>query len=343
MHLHLAPWYTNASTLLSELDASDVARGVLYAVYPAVDFGGPDPNEQVSGIALDSNKRVVGFASLNTTGDWTDDQFRDTELGRLSQSLAQDEFVGAKLAPPHTCLELDGDIMMDVTATVAASPSRVLAIHVGTTPFCGPLGEAVGIRTCCQREYVDPTLLEPLFSAYSNVTFILLHSGFDFLPPGDALNYNGSLVDAAIAMALSHPNVFLEISALHAQDMDGTFRYPGGDEVVGRIANAGLASRMMWASDANHVQGTMALNLMSAIDAMVMAGLTDEERCASLSGISRSMFWSEAGTGDDITAATPSMQSPSAAPSTTSGAATVPIFASAVVLLSAGVGLVVGL
>jgi len=46
--------------------------------------------------------------------------------------------------------------MDDVVATVAGSDKRVLAIHIGTTPFCGPLGEQFGVKCNCAEEYVNP-------------------------------------------------------------------------------------------------------------------------------------------------------------------------------------------
>lgn len=162
MHLHLAPWLSDAGELLAELDTSGVDRGVLYAVYGPVAFPVQrDPNEHVSEIALESGGRIYGLASLNTTHpQWDEDggTVRDAELDRLVTYMSRPEFVGAKLAPPHTCLQLDGGRMEDVVRTVAESPTvrrRVVAVHVGTTPFCGPIGAAVGLEVSERRSAFD--------------------------------------------------------------------------------------------------------------------------------------------------------------------------------------------
>lgn len=179
-HLHLATWFSTAGPLVAEFDQSGVSRGIMYSVYGPTNPFGTDPNDDVSEISLGSDGRIVGLASLNTTGVW--EETRDTELNRLANALARDEFVGTKLAPPHTCLRLDGDIMREVVDTVAASPSPAIAIHSGTTPFCGPFGDIIlGQRGCCDPEYVNPAFLEPLIQDYPEVSFVLLHIGSDFL------------------------------------------------------------------------------------------------------------------------------------------------------------------
>ena len=175
MHLHLAQWFQSADGLLAEMDRSLVDRGILYAVYPpgSITFPGtPDPNEQVSEMARNSRGRLFGLASCNTTHDSWDENTREQELTRLRTYLDRPEFVGAKVAPPHTCLPLDGQRMSDVARTVSESTTPVLAVHVGTTPFCGPLGAMIGLQACCAREYVSPSLLAPLVEQYAETTFM---------------------------------------------------------------------------------------------------------------------------------------------------------------------------
>jgi hypothetical protein len=51
--------------------------------------------------------------------------------------------------------------MRDIVNTASVSPSPVLFIHIGTTPFCGAMGAAkLGRPGCCREEFVDPTYLE---------------------------------------------------------------------------------------------------------------------------------------------------------------------------------------
>lgn len=323
MHLHLAPWFQTVDDLLNELDGALVDRGILYAVYPPLTFPGTrDANEQVSEMALGSDGRIVGLASCNTThSDWN--ATRDAELQRLAEYLDRPEFVGGKLAPPHTCLRLDGERIADVVRTISASTTPVLAIHVGTTPFCGPIGAAVGLEACCSREYVAPSLLTGLIEEYPETTFILLHAGHDFLPAGDVNYYNGTLVDESIQLAQDYPNVYLEISAMHAEtvpDEEDDFKYPGGQEEIRRMVEAGVVDKIIWASDGNHIQGALVEVMKESFEDMIAAGMTDKERCMSLSGRSRMIF----GMDDDAAGTTdgnPPSSTPIPAPTPTTSAA----------------------
>lgn len=220
-------------------------------------------------------------------------------------SFSMTQFVGAKLAAPHTCLPLSSTLFTEVVRTVSQSSKRVLAIHTGTTPFCGALGKMFGINACCSPEYVNPLFLNNTVSTYANTSFVLLHSGFDFLPPDDENYYNGSLVDASIELALLHENVYLEISALHAQTSNGTDKYPGADEALIKISNAGLSHRVIWASDGNHNEGSVLLNLQRGIESMIQANFTDEERCLALTENPMNVFNLELPTEGNV--ADPSM------------------------------------
>lgn len=293
MHLHLSFWYTTVDSLLEEMDNTLIDRGVLYAVYPPLLFPGTrDANDVVSEMVLDSGGRIAGFASLNTTHpDWN--ATRDEELGRLSQYLDRPEFVGAKLAPPHTCLPLKGERIEDVVATVAASSTPLLAIHVGTTPYCGPIGKAIGFEACCSRDYVSPALLTDLVDRYPDVTFILLHAGHDFLPMGDPYFYNGTMVGESIKLTQDYGNVYLEISAMHAEnepEKEDDFKYPGGDDAIKKIVGAGLANKIIWGSDDNHNQGSLGEATKESFEGMVQAGMTDDERCMAINGLSKDLF-----------------------------------------------------
>lgn len=61
---------------------------------------------------------------------------RGTRL--LAVLLGRPEFVGAKLAPPHTCLPMFGDRIEDVVKAVAASSTPILGPSMwGRRPFVG--------------------------------------------------------------------------------------------------------------------------------------------------------------------------------------------------------------
>lgn len=164
MHLHPSN-YSTVDPILSDLDMAGVSRGILYAVYAANNTFLPDANMQVSQLINASDGRLYGLASLDTSGDW--ETTGKDELARLSQALQEPGFLGLKLAPPHTCLELNGTIIKDVIQTLSESSKPVVGIHTGTTPFCGEFGEQVlGYRVSHA----------PLSLWFSSV-YLLWHSG----------------------------------------------------------------------------------------------------------------------------------------------------------------------
>lgn len=140
MHLHPSN-YTTVDPLIAQMDAAGISRGILYAVYASNNTILPDANTQVDGMLQESNGRMYGLASLDTSGDWGES--RDAEIQRLLEYLNKPEFVGTKLAPPHTCLELNGTILPDIVQAVSISSKPIVAIHTGTTPFCGIFGEII--------------------------------------------------------------------------------------------------------------------------------------------------------------------------------------------------------
>lgn len=140
MHLHPSN-YTTVDPLLLQMDEAGISRGILYAVYASNNSFLPDANTQVEGMIQDSDGRMYGLASVDTSGDWN--ETRDFQLGRLLEYLEKPKFVGTKLAPPHTCLELNGTILPDIIQAVSISSIPVVGIHIGTTPFCGPFGELI--------------------------------------------------------------------------------------------------------------------------------------------------------------------------------------------------------
>ena len=77
------------------------------------------------------------LALLNTIhDDWAD--HREDEMERLRIFLENKETLGCKLTPLHTCLP--------VVETVAQSRKRLLAFHISTMPFYGPMGKQIGME-----------------------------------------------------------------------------------------------------------------------------------------------------------------------------------------------------
>jgi hypothetical protein len=251
-----------------------------------------DVNTHTATIAQQSNGRIYALASLNTTHDnWTD--HREFEMQRLRDGLKRGCVLGTKLAPPNTCLPLNGTIMGDVLEVVGESEQKLVAIHIGTTPFCGPIGKRFGIECNCGEECVDPALLIPKIEAYSDVTFALLHGGHEFLPAEvgrEGHYYDFRFADKCIAMARKYDNVYISISAIFAQHPNGTLKYPGGFEAVRKMKEAGITHKVFWGSDASFVQGQIRPVLLTAIKAMIDAGWTPEERAWTLRGCTRHVF-----------------------------------------------------
>jgi predicted TIM-barrel fold metal-dependent hydrolase len=249
-----------------------------------------DMNTYTHTIAAQSEGHVYSLASLNTTHDVWEDH-RESEMEHLATFLTKSEVLGVKIAPPHTCLPLQSPAMDDVVEVVSkATRAKVIAIHIGTTPFCGPLGEQFNIVTCCGREYVDPELLVPKIKAHPDITFVLLHAGHEFLPPESPFYYNFEFVDKSIALAAEYPNVWISLSAMFAQNPDKSFKYPGGLENAKKFKQAGVLHKLLWGSDASYVQGQIREALLESIKAMVWAGFSPSERCWALNGAARKVF-----------------------------------------------------
>jgi hypothetical protein len=287
-HLHVAPWFDDADTLIDELKASNVTIGLLYNPYPNIPLPF-DLNTYTASIAASSEGKIYALASLNTThANWQ--EHRDYEINRLGTFLEKDEVLGAKLAPANTALPLTGQIMDDVIETLAKSSKSVLAIHMGTTAFCGPIGEQFGIKCNCTEDFVNPSLLIPKIEEYPDIQFILLHSGHEFLPPDSPYYYDFKFSDKCIAMAKTYPNVFLSLSAVFAQEPDGTLKYPGGQELVKKMKESEVTRKVFWASDASYKQGQIRPVLTTALRAMIEAGWTQEERIWAMNGCARHVF-----------------------------------------------------
>lgn len=152
------------------------------------------------------------------------------------------------------------------------------------------MGEQFGIKCLCSEEFVNPRLIERHIVKYPDVTFALLHCGHEFLPTDSPCYHNFKYADECIAMAKKYPNVYVSISALFAQDTDGTLRYPGGVQLVKRMKDAGIAHKVFWGSDAARRQEEIRPVLITAIKAMIDAGFTEEERTWSLNGCTRKVF-----------------------------------------------------
>ena len=139
MHLHPVP--PNESSPFPEMvdmNIAGVSQAVMYSVY-AINSTLPDANTLVKKMVQQAQGRMVGLASCDMgSGDWN--ETKDTELTRLKEAMEEPEFVAAKIAPPHTCTSLNSTKMADIIEAVSTTSKPVVAVHIGSTPFCGPFG-----------------------------------------------------------------------------------------------------------------------------------------------------------------------------------------------------------
>jgi len=78
------------------------------------------------------------LASMNMVHEnW--DEHRDDEMQRLRNFLEKDEVLEGKMAPSNTCLSLRSPMANDFTDIVARSIKKLVACHIGTTPFFNPI------------------------------------------------------------------------------------------------------------------------------------------------------------------------------------------------------------
>jgi hypothetical protein len=80
LHLHPSN-LTSVDPLIAEVNAAGISLGILYAVYASDNTFLSDENTQLDDMIQESN----GY-------------------------LSKPEFSGTKVAPPHTCLELNGTL-----------------------------------------------------------------------------------------------------------------------------------------------------------------------------------------------------------------------------------------
>lgn len=73
MHLHPSN-YTSVDPLIAEMNEAGISRAILYAVYASNNTFLPDANTQVDQMLQESNGRMYGLASLDTSGNWSDIQ-----------------------------------------------------------------------------------------------------------------------------------------------------------------------------------------------------------------------------------------------------------------------------
>ena len=141
----------------------------------------PDPSSGPAG-------RLVAFASLNP--------FIDADLpARLEDLVLREGFRGLKLYPVYQYHYPNEPRLYPLYARAQELGIPVL-VHTGSSAFRG-----------ARIKYGDPLLLDDVAVDFPELTILLAHAGRPFW------------YDQAFWMARRHPNVYLEVSGLPAQNL----------------------------------------------------------------------------------------------------------------------------
>jgi predicted TIM-barrel fold metal-dependent hydrolase len=163
--------------------------------------------------------------------------------------------VALKIHPVHGGFEAR-DRMLYPAYAWAEHRGLPVIVHCGTSTFAGSA-----------NHYADPVLLDEVFRDFPGLTVVLAHGG------------RGWWYDQAAFLALSRPNVWLEVSGLPPQ------RLP---DYYGRSLRR-LASKMIFGTDWPGVPGVHR-NARTLEKVLMAAGCTDDEVSAAWGGNAAQVF-----------------------------------------------------
>jgi predicted TIM-barrel fold metal-dependent hydrolase len=176
----------------------------------------------------------------------------------VTRELARQVALGAvalKIHPVHGGFEAR-DRMLYPAYAWAEERGLPVIVHSGTSTFSGSV-----------NAYADPVLLDDVFRDFPGLTVVLAHGG------------RGWWYDVAAFLALSRPNVWLEVSGLPPQ------RLP---DYYGRSLRR-LASRMVFGTDWPGVPG-VERNARALGKVLLEAGCTAAEVAAAWGGNAARIF-----------------------------------------------------
>lgn len=260
----------------AETRSAGVDHGVLYAVYTHHTTGYYTNEELLT--ALDDPRNdgwAWGFASIDFDDVADDPRRLESRLAAMRSYLEArpDLFIGIKLAHAHQGSMLDDEASFRVYELAGELGVPVL-LHTGFSPFP---------NTQDAPAYYDPAYLQDIVILFDGmngprVDFVLSHVG-----QGDARS-----VEAALALAESSDNVWLELSALgrplliddQGNEVESTEpQYP---YVLSEILARGLVDRTLYASDGPQLSGFSSRYLGTLVDGMQEAGFTTADIAAVL-------------------------------------------------------------
>jgi predicted TIM-barrel fold metal-dependent hydrolase len=176
----------------------------------------------------------------------------------VARELARQVDLGAialKIHPVHGGFEAR-DRMLYPAYAWAQERGLPVIVHCGTSSFSGSV-----------NAYADPVLLDDVFRDFPGLTVLLAHGG------------RGWWYDAAAFLALSRPNVWLEVSGLPPQ------RLP---DYYGRSLRR-LAARMVFGTDWPGVPG-VERNARALEKVLLEAGCTEADVAAAWGGNAARIF-----------------------------------------------------
>jgi uncharacterized protein len=176
----------------------------------------------------------------------------------ITAELARQVSLGAvacKIHPVHGGFE-PADRMLYPAYSWAEERGLPVIVHCGTSTFSGSA-----------NAYGEPSLLDPVFRDFPDLTVVLAHGG------------RGWWYDQAAFLALMRPNVWLEISGLPPQRLPG---YYGA-------SLPRLAAKMIFGTDWPGVPGVQR-NARAAQKALLEAGCTGNDVAAMLGGNAATIF-----------------------------------------------------
>ena len=208
---------------------------------------GIQPIEDVLAVIAHNPRRFSAVANLNPHLHYP-----------VAAELARQVGLGAvalKIHPVHGGFEVRDRMLYPAYAWAEARGLPVI-VHCGTSTFAGSA-----------NHYADPVLLDEVFRDFPGLTVVLAHGG------------RGWWYDQAAFLALSRPNVWLEVSGLPPQ------RLP---DYYGRSLRR-LASKMIFGTDWPGVPGVHR-NARTLEKVLMAAGCTDDEVSAAWGGNAAQVF-----------------------------------------------------
>ncbi|MEM7155480.1 MAG: amidohydrolase family protein [Myxococcota bacterium] len=270
--------YEEHAGIQAETRFAGADHAVVLAVYTARTTGYYTNHELLEVLEDPRNDGWAwGLASINLTDVEDDPELLDSRLDAMRSFLTErpDLFIGIKLAHTHQAVTLDDEASFRIYELAGEVGVPVL-LHTGFSPFPNTIGEP---------EYYDPGYLTDIVTLFDGnngprVDFVFSHVG-----QGDA-----RAVEAAMTLAESSDNVWLEISALRGPlriDENGEetdSKEPQYPYVLEQILARDLVDRTIFASDGAQLSGFVKSYLGDIVDGMIDAGYSTEDMARVLAG-----------------------------------------------------------